>query len=335
MKIIKSEPLDRFQFRDAQFGLLDNLFLQQRGQEPGFNARMFDEDFSRLFRSQRRRGEPMFDIRCNDDALIRKLLAAIETRHGSQQADDTIRELAESIAQSLVAFGRAFYFAFSEANSGELYIRPIIPRSILCIGSICAQWIPRLKVDQWDQESIDVPREIRILDPSKLMRFETPRSIRRMLEKQNKTLAVIDKHQFTTDIFHSPVSHENPNPVNYFNFNAWKDIQELALYRATNGSGWNGRKYDYTKRSDFFDCLRLIRFRRNQLLLRDAILTQLSGELTKVGKLYGSDFFVEISGTRELSKIEHLNELEARLRREEASFKEVYWSAKSGHIFKQ
>lgn len=33
-----------------------------------------------------------------------------------------------------------------------------------------------------------LPRELRILDKNKLMRFEIPRSLRRMLSEQNRTL---------------------------------------------------------------------------------------------------------------------------------------------------
>jgi len=67
----------------------------------------------------------------------------------------------------------------------------------------------------------------------------------------------------------------------------------------------------------------LIRFRRNQLLLRDDILKQLSCELSRVGKGYKAEFSVEISRTDELPSVAYLNELEVRLAREEVGFNEI------------
>ena len=136
-------------------------------------------------------------------------------------------------------------------------------------------------------------------------------------------MAVLDRHQFGVTDIHPQATHENPNPTNHFDFSVWRDTQEHALYRSTGGTGWNGRKYDSSKRSDFFDCHRLIRFRRNQLKLRDDILRQLSAELSRVGKGYNAEFTVEISVTDELPSVEHLNELEARLTREEVGFTEI------------
>lgn len=59
------------------------------------------------------------------------------------------------------------------------------------------------------------------------------------------------------------------------------------------------------------------------LLLRDDILNQLSGELSRVGKGYKAEFSVEITGTDELPSIAHLNELEVRLAREDVGFNEI------------
>jgi hypothetical protein len=146
---------------------------------------------------------------------------------------------------------------------------------------------------------------------------------KRMLSAQNKVLAVLDKHQFGVSNFHPQATHENPNPTNHFDFHAWRDTQERAFYRATRSTGWSGRKYDSSKCSDFLNCHRLLRFRRNQLLLRDDILNQLSGELSRVGKGYNTDFSVEISCTDELPSVAQLNELEVRLAREEVGFNEI------------
>ena len=67
----------------------------------------------------------------------------------------------------------------------------------------------------------------------------------------------------------------------------------------------------------------MIRFRRNQLALRDDVLSQLSEEVTKVGKLYDEEFSVQISLTDELPTIEQLDQLEAKLRQEKVSFNDV------------
>jgi hypothetical protein len=155
------------------------------------------------------------------------------------------------------------------------------------------------------------------------MRFDIPKKIKRMLSAQNRTLAALDKRQIGATDFHPQATHEDPNPTNHFDFRVWKDMQEHALYRSTRGTGWNGRKYDSSKRSDFFDCHRLIRFRRHQLMLRDDILRQLSAELSRVGKGYNTEFNVKISRTDELPSVEQLNELEARLTREEVGFTEI------------
>jgi hypothetical protein len=103
------------------------------------------------------------------------------------------------------------------------------------------QWVPKRRERHWDRDDEELPREIRILDAAKVMHFDMPTSIKRMLSAQNKTLAVLDKHQFGETNFHNQATHENPNPTNHFDFRVWKDTQERALYRATRSTGWNGR----------------------------------------------------------------------------------------------
>ena len=58
-------------------------------------------------------------------------------------------------------------------------------------------------------------------------------------------------------------------------------------------------------------------------MLRDDILSQLSAELSRVGKIYNSEFTMEVSGTDELPTVAQLDELEARLTREEVGFTEI------------
>lgn len=323
MKIFRAEPSRWHHMRDEQLGLVDSLFVKRERQEPGFNRRMFDEDFSRLFRSMSRQNSNLFEIVSNNEELLQKLLNNVKTRYAGHRVDGTIRELVEEIAQSLVWRGRAYYFLHDQTEQEEIHIASLSSDGIMNLFGTHIQWVPKRRERHWDRDDEELPREIRILNAAKVMRFDMPKSIKRMLSVQNRTLAVLDKHQFEVTDLHPHATYDNPNPINHFDFNVWRNTQEHALYSATRSTGWNGRKYDSAKRSDFFDCHRLIRFRRNQLLLRDDILNQLCGELSRIGKGYTAEFSVEISGTDELPTVAHLNELEVRLTREEVGFNEI------------
>lgn len=323
MKIFRAKPSHQHHFFDEQIGLVDSLFVRRESQKPDFNRRMFNEDFARLFRSMNRRNGNLFEIISNDGELIQKLLGNVKTRYAPHSVDETIRKLVEEIAQSLIWFGRAYYFLHDDTEQEKVHVASLSSGGVVRLFGTHIQWVPKRTERHWDRGDEELPREIRILDTAKLMRFDISKSIKRMLSAQNKTLAVLDKNQFGIANFHPPATHENPNPTNHFDFRVWNDTQERALYRATRSTGWKGRKYDSSKCSDFFDCHRLIRFRRNQLLLRDDILNQLNGELSRVGKGYKAGFSVEISGTDELPSVAQLNELEERLAREEVGFNEV------------
>jgi hypothetical protein len=227
------------------------------------------------------------------------------------------------IAQSLIWYGRAYYFLHDDTEQEEVHVASFSSGGDVRLFCTHIQWVPKRTERHWDRDDQELPREMRILNTAKIARFDIPKSIKRMLSAQNRTLAVLDKNQFGAANFHPSATHENPNPTNHFDFSVWNDMQERTLYRATRSTGWNGRKYDSSKGSDFFDCHRLIRFRRNQFFLRDNILNQLSSELSRVGKGYKAEFSIEISGTNELPSIAHLNELEVRLAREEVGFDEI------------
>ncbi|WP_411818662.1 hypothetical protein [Hyphococcus sp. DH-69] len=323
MRIIRAEPLHQHYFRDEQIGMVDNLFLKRKHDKPNFNRRMFDEDFARLFHSMSRRSSNLFDIVSNDDELTQSLFGNVKMRYAPHSVNETVRRWVEEIAQSLIWFGRAYYFLHDDPEHEDVHIASFGSNGVARFFGVLIQWVPKRTEQHWDRDNKEIPREIRILDAGKIMRFAMPGTIKRMLSAQNKTLAVLDKHQYEATEFHPQATHENPNPINHFNFGVWRDTQERALYRATRGTGWKGRKFDSTKHSDFFDCHRLIRFRRNQLMLRDDILRQFSSELSRVGKGYNAGYSVEISATDELPSIEHLDELEARLTREEVAFTEI------------
>lgn len=323
MKIIKANPMRQLYVRDLEIGFIDRLFLKSEPQVPDYNRRMFDEDFARLFGSTNHRSANLFEVFSNDEELTQRLLGNVETSYAPQSRDETIRELVERISQSLIRFGTAYYFLFDDAEHGNVRVASVSSTGVWRLLGTHIQWVPKRTERHWDRDDEEISREIRILDRTKVMCFEMPKASRRMLAAQHRTLAVLDKHQFEAADLHPLATHENPNPANHFDFRVWRDTQQRALYRSTRGTGWNGRGNDSSKRSDFFDCHRLIRFRRNQLKLRDDILRQLSAELSRVGKGYNAAFTFEITGTDELPSVEHLNELEARLTREEVGFIEI------------
>ena len=150
-----------------------------------------------------------------------------------------------------------------------------------------------------------------------------PKSIKRMLSKQNRTLSTLDNHQLVGNEFHTQATYKNPNPINHFDFRVWNEAQERVFFRATRRSGWHGRKSDFSKRSDFFVCHRLIRFRRNQLLLRDDILRQLGDEFSRIGNNYNPGFSIKITGSEELPTVSYLDDLELKLSNEDVGFGEI------------
>ncbi|MBD0413936.1 hypothetical protein [Oryzicola mucosus] len=323
MKIYRAEPSQYHRFGDARRSFLDRLFFKCEEYRPSFNQRMFDEDFAVIFNYANRHRERLFDISSSDEKLTERLLSNVQTRYGPHPIDRTIREWVEDIAQSLIWFGKAHYCLKDDAQHHNIHIASFSSSGVAHLFGKHIQWVPKRTVRHFDQDDEEVPREIRILDSAKVMCFVLPRSFKRMLSSQNRILAVIDRHQFVVTDFQPQATHENPNPTNHFDFSVWLDAQDRALYRSTRATGWNGRKFDSSKRSDFFDCYRLIRFRRNQLLLRDDILSQLSTELSRVGKRYNAEFTMEISATDDLPSVVHLNDLEARMTREEAGFTEI------------
>lgn len=324
MKVFRAAgPSRHHRFDEVHLSFFDRLFLRDEEDRPDLNRRMFNEDFSRVFHYADRHSGRLFEISSNDEKLTGRLLSNVRTQYGPHPIERTIRKLVEEIAESLIWRGATYYSLEDDAERDDIHIASFASRGVAHLFGTHIQWVPKRTVRHWDRDDEEVPREIRILNSSKVLCFVMPKAIKRLLSLQSRTLAVIDKHQFGVADFQPLATHENPNPTNHFDFSVWRDTQERALYRSTRATGWNGRKYDSSIRSDFFDCHRLIRFRRNQLVLRDNILSQLSAELSRVGKGYNSEFAVEVSGTDELPSVAHLNELEARLTREEVGFTEV------------
>lgn len=323
MKILKGAPFYCYHLDYDYLSFIERLLIKPKYERPGFYQGMSNEDFPRVFHSARRQVNNMFNIESNDEGLTQKLLGNVHTRNRQHSVDDTIRELIEEIAQSLVWFGRTHYFVHNICEQDKVFIRSLNPNGLFRFFSAFFQFVPKRIESHIDRENEMLPRELRILDKTKLMYFEMPRSLRIMLSKQNRILAVLDKHQFDSTKFFVQVTHENPYPKKHFDFHIWKNIQERTLYSATRKTGWNARNYDSNKRSDFFLCYQLIRFRRNQLVLRDYILLQLGKELTKAGRELNLNFYVSISPGSDLPQIDELDDLESKLSKEEISFTEV------------
>lgn len=319
----RTRPLVHFHNKDAKIGFLDRLFVRKGRPEPDFNQRMFDEDFSRIFHHYNRRGGDLFDIDTNNNDLTERLFAGVNTRYSPHGVDETIREWTEEIAEALIWAGEAYYHLWEDAESDNIKISSFGPNGVMTFLGVTFQWVPRHVEGHWDRDPEEKPREVRFLDRHRVLRFKMPKMLRKILRAQNRTLATIDRYQYGLTNFHPQATHEDPNPTTHFDFSVWRDAQDQALYRSTRGTGWNGRKHDGTKRSDFFDCHRLIRFRRNQIILRDDILRQLGSELTRLGQQFDSEYNVGIKATERLPNVEQLDELETRLSGENAAFSEV------------
>lgn len=323
MKLHKARPLLYHHMDKSKFGLVDRILIDDERDEPDFNRRMFAEDFGRLFSFSDRYKDDFFELNSNDPDLAERLLSDVRTNHSGYSTDETIKLWVEDIAQSLVSFGSAYYWLSEDQKNDKLHISPFGTSGVIRLLGRYFQWIPIRKENHWDKVNEELPREIRILDRYSVLDFRMPKPLRRMISLQNKTLAVLDRHQLGTTKFFPHATHENPNPTSHFDFNVWKETQDNAFYRSTRQTGWNGRKYSSSKRSDFFDCHRLIRFRRNQLTLRNDVINQLGGQLTKVGRRYRSDFSIQIKCSDALPSIEQLDLMEEKLESEQIGFSQV------------
>jgi hypothetical protein len=180
MKIFRAEPSHRHHFRDERIGLVDSFFVKRERQKPDFNRRMFDEDFARLFHQVNHRIGNLFGVVSNDDELIQKLLGNVKTRYASHSLDETICELVEEIAQSLIWSGRAYYFLHDDTEKEQIYVASFNSGAVVSIFGAHIQWVPKRRERHWDRDNEELPREIRILDAAKVIRFDMPKSIKRI-----------------------------------------------------------------------------------------------------------------------------------------------------------
>ncbi|EGR3302663.1 hypothetical protein P3576_02200 [Vibrio parahaemolyticus] len=323
MKFAKGKPEHHFHFDTENMGFLERLFISPLREREGFYQGMFNQDFSQIFKSFRRRNEALFSIKSNDGVLIDKLLGNVKGRRRHHCLDDTVREWVEEIAQNLVRLKTVYYFLYEDAENEELHIVPLSSVNLFQFLNICIQLLPKRRKDHWTSDGELLPAELRILDTSKLIRIDISSAIKQLLLAQNRILTALDKHQHDNTAFYPKATYKNPIPRNNFDLNYWVETQDKALYRATIDTGWTGRKQDSSKRSDFFDCYRQLRFKRNQLILRDNILFQLGKELTRVGQQYNPEFEVVISPTNALPNVAELDKLKEQLSQEKVSFTDI------------
>lgn len=320
MKILKTDPVDDYKFYDAHLNFIDKLFIKFKHKRPKFNQRMLDEDFANLFSATVRQSGDLFNVETNNAELMQRLLSSFDARYTSRNIDNKICRLVKGISKSLISSGKAMYYVHYSSDKSDFSIAPFHGEGYFSFFNVYFQWVPK-RYDKYRAKHY--PRELRIINKRKMIQFTMQTSIKNMLLKQNRILNVLDKYELDGRQFYHEVTYENPYQKNDFDFSVWRDIKEDVLYRSTRETGWNGRKYDSSKRSDFFICHRLIRFRINQLVLRDHILLQLSSELTKLGRQYDTAFIISILPTNILPKIAELKDLEIRLSKEEVSFTEV------------
>lgn len=323
MKFTNGDPIPHYHLYNEDIGFLDRLLINQRRQFEGVNQRMFDEDFARIFNVSINREASVFEVKSSHDELVNRLLENVRSRYQRHSADKTIRQMVEDIARSLLGSGVAYYSVQDDIAKDEIYITPISASGVFNIGKMYFQFLPKRNERLWDLSNQVLGRELRLLDRKKLMRFRLPRGLRSILIYQESLLAALDKSEPTSMNYFPKATYENPNPRNDFDFRVWNEVRDSAFYRATSKTGWNGRRQDSEKRSGFFNCYRLIRFRKKQVFLRDRVLEQLSNELTRVGQRYQADFSICIFPKKILLSLSDLQELEVRLMREEVSFSEV------------
>ncbi|MBY5761528.1 hypothetical protein [Rhizobium leguminosarum] len=323
MKISRASP--RLLRRDNKnLSWLERLLLRRSRIDGGSNRHMFQDDFLLIFTLIKSREGAPFSIDTNKPELADRLLANVAPRHHYRKRQRQITELVEEVANAFLTYGRAFFWMEHDEQNATTTLVNVSRDDIYSILGQAFQFCPPGSELDTSYRETATSREIRVIDRRRLLHLEMPPRLRRALTIQNRILSSLNRYDMSVPLAFQPkATHESPNPTTSFDYSRWREAQDLAFYRATRGTGWNGRMYDSEKRSDFFDCFRLIRFRRMQLTVRDEILGQLSKEFSRVGRNYDASFQVTISATAELQSIAQLDELEARLTREEVGFTEI------------
>jgi len=323
MKFSRGAP-EETQYHERETNWFDRWFVSEHERERGFNRHMFEDDIVNIFRHSSNRSGGEIEIESNNDALTERLLSNVQTRYDQYGQSETIVALVEEILQALVWFDRAVYSLHENDEQQSTSIVSASSGTFIRFAGLTFQYFPHRREHHWENGNIVLDNELRLLAASRTLYFYWPRSIRRRIDSQNKVLRALDKdHGETTLKFLPQVTHDNPNPRNYFDYKLWSNTQDYALFKATQATGWSGRKFRFEKKSDFFDCHRLLRFRRLQLELRDQILVQLSDQLSRAGKRYWKNYTVTFSASNAAPSVLRLDELEVQLTQEKVGFSEV------------
>lgn len=322
MKISRDRPLILRGDYSAWNWIERRLFARSRT-ERGFYQHMFRQDMMLLFSAMGSRETPPFQLDSTNPELTEQLLAKV-TRRYRPRLQELLVELTAKIAESFLASGNSFYWVMHDQKGRPNGIIDLNSQRVFSFFGQVVQYSPPGVQLLEDYSEVCTKREIRALDRRQLLIFKLPRPIWLKIARQNRVLRALDNSSLRVPLAFQPkVTHENPNVTTHFNFARWRTLQDLALYKGTREIGWNGRMSHDEKRSDFFDCVRLLRFRRVQFSLRDAILQQLSTELCRVGREYDPQFCITIRASENLQSIAQLDEIASKLEREEVSFTEV------------
>ncbi|MDC5820386.1 hypothetical protein OPW19_11200 [Vibrio europaeus] len=322
MRVTKGEPLHHYRYDDENLNFIERFVTRKKRRVEGFYQRMFNEDFSRIFRASSVK-HSLFNITSNDDELAKRLLVGLKSQHRYQNSDEIIRAWVEDIAQSLLWSQTAYYFVHDVQAQNESRIIPLNFDDIFNVLGINFQLVPKRFERPWKSDEELLPRELRILEANKLIRFNICHKLNKLLSRQNRTLGLLDKYKDNNLQFYPQATYDEPSPKTYFDFNCWSKTQHKALHIATRETGWSARNLGESERSVYFDYYRMLRFRRNQLIFRDDILDQIGRELTRIGRQYNEMFTIVISPTSALPKVEELNDLEEQFSKEQVSFKEI------------
>lgn len=328
MKLRQKEP-SFFINSELTLTAIERWLIGHSERMGNLNQNMFREDFDNIFVGSSRRSTATFKIVSSNPDLQQELLDSFVARRGYSRGVSVIEEIVDEVTQSLLHHDKAVYCLF-EGESGERFFRLIPSNTIFRFAGLAFQYVPKRLERHWESDGTHLGREIRILPKRRLLFFDWPKAIRRKIRAQNRTLKVLDKYAHEGGIKHMPrPTHENPNPKNYFDFSVWREARDYALFNATRLTGWSGRQSSNPRRSDFFICHRLIRFRKLQVELASHILNSLSRQLSAFGQQQERGFEIQISLNEVYQSISQLEELESRLEKEEVSFREVrdycYW----------
>jgi len=322
MKISRDRPLV-LRGDNSDWNWIERRLFARRRAERSFYQHMFREDMLLGFSVMGSREAPPFQLESTSPELTEQLLTKV-TRRYRPRLQELLVELVGEIAESFLARGKSFYWVMHDQKGWPSRLIDISNQRVFSFFSHVIQYSPPGRKLLDDYSEVSSQREIRVLDRRRLLIFKLPRPIWLKIARQNRVLRALDNSGSRVPIAFQPkVTHENPNVTTHFNFAQWRTLQDFALYRGTRETGWNGRTSNDEKRSDFFDCVRLLRFRRLQLSLRDAILQQLSTELCRVGREYDPQFCITIRASDNLQSIAQLDEIVSKLEREEVSFTEV------------